>query len=66
MHNHSSTVLVGIREQNYIIKKLDFELAIYKFQLNEITLEEIDKKTDEYKRAREEFIEYANSIGYYD
>lgn len=66
IHNHSSTVLVGIRELYYIIKKLDFELAIYKFQLEEITLEELDKKTDEYKRARHEFIEYANSVGYYD
>lgn len=64
--NHPQNVLVGVHEQNFIIKKLDYELAIKKFALNEINIDRLNEKKAIYLNSKEEFEEFTKNVVFAD
>lgn len=57
---------IALREMQFIIKRLDFELAICLFELGDIDITELQTKKDAFTIERESFELYISKVGFVD
>lgn len=60
------TIEGALRDQNYIIKKLDLGLAIKRFELGEIELKELQEKAEAFQKAKGEYENFIQNAYYAD
>lgn len=61
-HNIPLTVEGALRKQHYQLAQLEYELAQYKFEDDEITGDELNMKRDAFEQAEADFQEFWDSF----
>ena len=64
--NWSGSIEGTLKKNEYIIKKLQYELAAEKFKFGQTKESELKQFKDEYKQAEEKFKQFWNSFGVSD
>lgn len=62
--NNYYTVLLTMMKQNYLINKLEYNIAEYKYKLKEINKVELMQKEEKYKKAKKDFEKEYNSVSF--
>jgi len=62
MGNNYYRVLFTLMKQNYLINKLEYNIAEYKYKLKEINEVELMQKKEKYKKAKNDFEKEYNSV----
>ncbi|MEN8136723.1 MAG: hypothetical protein ABFS18_14500 [Thermodesulfobacteriota bacterium] len=55
-------VLFTLMKQNYVISKLDYDIAKYKLKQNEINESILNQRKEKYIKAKQDFENYYNAI----
>ncbi len=62
--HHYYRVLFTMMKQNYLINKLEYNIAEYKHKLKQINETELKAKLEKYKKAKRDFEKHYNSISF--
>lgn len=57
---------IALREMQFIIKRLDFQLAICLFESGDIDVTELQAKKDAFSTEKESFELYISQVGFAD